>query len=134
MSGLVVRHLEGDRFRVEIRGHVVEVDQPIEDGGDDKAPTPTELFAASLASCVGFYAERFLRRHDLPVEGLTAECSFEMATDRPARVVSMDVRLGLPDRVPAERLPALRAVVEHCTVHNSLVQPPAVTIRLPGDP
>lgn len=69
MSGLVVRHLEGDRFRVEIRGHAVEVDQPIEDGGDDKAPTPTELFAASLASCVGFYAERFLRRHDLPVEG-----------------------------------------------------------------
>jgi hypothetical protein len=57
-----------------------------------------------------------------------------MATDRPARVVSMDVRLGLPDRVPPERLSALQAVVEHCTVHNTLVQPPAVTIRLPGDP
>jgi putative redox protein len=134
MSDLVVRHLEGDRFRIEIRGHALEVDQPIEDGGDDKAPTPTELFAASLASCVGFYAERFLRRHDLPVDGLTVECSFEMASDRPARVVSIDLRVGLPAGVPGDRISALRAVVEHCTVHNTLVQPPAVTIGLPGDP
>jgi putative redox protein len=134
MSNVVVRHLERDRFRIEIRGHELDVDQPIEDGGDDKAPTPTELFAASLASCVGFYAERFLRRHDLPAEGLTAEYSFEMATDRPARVSSIDVRLGLPAGIPRDRLSALRSLVEHCTVHNSVMQPPAVTIRLPGDP
>jgi putative redox protein len=127
---LVVRHLERDRLRIEIRGHHLDVDQPVEDGGDDKAPTPTELFAASLASCVGFYAERFLRRHDLPTEGLAVECSFRMASDRPARVVSIDVRVALPDGVPPERGPALRAVVEHCTVHNTLVQPPVVTIDL----
>ncbi len=99
MSGLVVRHLEGDRFRIEIRGHALEVDQPIEDGGGRQGADADRVFAASRASCVGFYAERFLRRHDLPVEGLTVECSFEMATDRPARVVSMDVRLGVPDGV-----------------------------------
>jgi uncharacterized OsmC-like protein len=127
---LVVRHLERDRLRIEIRGHHLDVDQPVEDGGDDKAPTPTELFAASLASCVGFYAERFLRRHDLPTEGLAVECSFRMASDRPARVVSIDVRVALPDGVPPERRPALRAVVEHCTVHNTLMQPPVVTIDL----
>jgi putative redox protein len=128
MPSLVVRHLERDRLRIEVRGHHVDVDQPVEDGGDDKAPTPTELFAASLASCVGFYAERFLRRHDLPTEGLAVDCSFRMASDRPARVVSIDVRVALPDGVPEERVPAFRAVVEHCTVHNTLMQPPVVTI------
>jgi putative redox protein len=130
VPNLVVRYLERDRLRIEIRGHHLDVDQPVEDGGDDKAPTPTELLAASLASCVGFYAERYLRRHDLPTDGLGVDCSFRMASDRPARVVAIDVRVVLPDGVPEERLPALRSVVEHCTVHNTLTQPPAVTIEV----
>jgi putative redox protein len=130
MSGIVVRHVERDRFRIEIRGHNLDVDQPIEDGGDDKAPTPTELFVASLASCVAFYARRYLWRHELPTEGLAVECSPTMAVDRPARVVSMDVRVTLPRGVPSHRMPGLRAVVEHCTVHNSLRHPPEVTIEL----
>ena len=65
MNGIKVRHEEGDRFRVSIRGHELFVDQPVDDGGQDSAPTPTELFVAGLASCVAFYAGRFLRRHDL---------------------------------------------------------------------
>jgi putative redox protein len=39
-------------------------------GGGDVGPTPTELFVAGLASCVAFYARRYLRRHDIDAEGL----------------------------------------------------------------
>ena len=42
-----------DRFDIQIRGHTITVDQPTEIGGDDVGPTPTELFVAGLASCVG---------------------------------------------------------------------------------
>jgi organic hydroperoxide reductase OsmC/OhrA len=51
---LFVRHLDGDRFAINIRGHQIHVDQPIDAGGEDTAPTPTELFIAGLASCVAF--------------------------------------------------------------------------------
>jgi uncharacterized OsmC-like protein len=50
------RYLGGDRFVLEVRGHQLYVDQPREAGGSDAGPTPTELFVASLAGCVGFYA------------------------------------------------------------------------------
>ncbi|MDF2146736.1 OsmC family protein [Knoellia sp. p5-6-4] len=46
-----VGHLDGDRFEIGIRRHRVTVDQPVDAGGEDTAPTPTELFIASLASC-----------------------------------------------------------------------------------
>jgi organic hydroperoxide reductase OsmC/OhrA len=36
--------------------------------------TPTELFAASLAACVAFYAGRFLRRHGLTADWLRVDC------------------------------------------------------------
>ena len=117
----------GDRFSIAIRDHVVEVDQPAEDGGDDTAPTPLELFLASLASCVAHYARRYLRRHDLPTEGLAVTCRWEMAKN-PARVGSVDIDLTIPNGVPEERREALVAVASHCTVHNSLVNAPEVRV------
>jgi len=126
---LRVEHRGGDRFDIDVRGHVIGVDQPVEDGGDDTAPTPTELFIASLASCVAFYARRYLARHDLPTEGLVVEATFDMGT-RPARVSGIDVRLILPAGVPAERRDALLAVAAHCTVHNTLTTTPKVAITL----
>ncbi|MGZ8624798.1 MAG: OsmC family protein [Actinomycetota bacterium] len=130
MNGINVLHEGGDRYRIRIRGHEVLVDQPMDDGGEDTAPTPTELFVAGLASCVAFYAGRFLRRHDLPAEGLAVECGFTFASDRPARVGKIEMAVRLPEGFPEERRQALLSVVEHCTVHNSLQRPPEVGIAL----
>ena len=126
---LRVRHLGGDRFAVTVRGHEIMVDQPVDAGGEDTAPTPTELFVAGLATCVAFYAQRFCVRHGVDPEGL------EVATDyaiggRPAQVTELNVLLTPPPGLPAERREAFRAVAAHCTVHNTLVNPPEVDIRL----
>jgi putative redox protein len=41
----------GYRCRVTARAFEIRVDEPLEAGGDDTGPQPTELFLASLASC-----------------------------------------------------------------------------------
>jgi len=128
-SEMTVTHLDGDRFRVDLRGHAFTVDQPVEDGGQDTAPTPTELFVAGLASCVAFYARRYLARHDLPAGGLKVATSYTMAS-RPARVATVRLELALPHGVPADRRDALLAVASHCTVHNTLTAAPDVTITV----
>jgi putative redox protein len=129
MNALTVRHLDGDQFAIDIRGHTLLVDQPVDSGGLDTAPTPTELFLAGLASCVAFYARRFLARHELASEGLSVSLEYEMA-DRPARVAAARVVLNPPPTLPPERLAAFLAVASHCTVHNSLAQPPVVDVVL----
>jgi putative redox protein len=130
LADIEVRYVRGDRFLIETRGHHLVVDQPRESGGDDVGPTPTELFVAGLAACVGFYAERFLLRHRLPSEGLKVECDFGMTTEGPARVGAIDLRLTVPEEFPPERRAALLAVVEHCTVHNSLRAAPDVRLSI----
>lgn len=124
----------GDRYRIAIRGHEVMVDQPVEDGGEDSAPTPTELFVAGLASCVAFYGGRYLRRHKLPVAGFAVDCSFAFAEDRPARVRSIRIDVALPTGFPDERRDAFLAVLEHCTVHNSISVKPDIAIALSVEP
>lgn len=130
---LRVLHRGGDEFDILVRGHVLTVDQPEADGGDDSGPTPTELFVAGLASCVAFYARRYLSRHQLPTAGLAVETSYELAR-KPARVGTVSMRLVVPDGVPPERREALLAVASHCTVHNSLVTPPEVSLDLVDQP
>jgi putative redox protein len=120
----------GERYEVTLRGHRVTVDQPAALGGDDGAPTPTELFVASLATCVAFYAGRYLTRHGHSRQGLAVHTDFDMATDRPARVAAIRITVQVPEGLPTERRAALAAVTTHCTVHNSLTTTPKVTITL----
>src|SRR5512132_765612 len=130
MPNLSVTHQAGDRCQLQVRGHRLLCDQPVADGGTDQGPTPTELFVASLAACVGFYARRFLARHHLETAGLRVETAFTTSPDRPARVATITLRLLLPQPLEENRRRALLAVVDHCTVHNSLRISPEVRVML----
>jgi putative redox protein len=127
---VAVRHIDGDQYAVTARGHEVLVDQPAADGGGDAAATPTELLVASLASCVAFYAGRYLLRHGLDRAGLAVAAEFAMAAGRPARVGAIRLRITVPGGVPPQRTQALLAVASHCTVHNTLRQHPDISIEL----
>ncbi len=120
----------GDSYRIATRGHALLADQPVAHGGQDQAPTPTELMVGSLASCIAFYVGRYLRRHQLDPVGFGVRADFGMATDTPARVSDVHLAIRVPAGVPADRRKALLAVASHCTVHNTLRQPPEVTITL----
>ncbi len=126
---LDVTHLGGDRFEIAVRGHRVVTDQPVDAGGEDAGPTPTELFVAGMGACVAFYARRYLRRHELPEDGLSVRTTWELG-GRPARVQRLEVELTVSDAVPEERRDALLAVASHCTLHNTLQEPPEVQVRL----
>ena len=130
MARIEVAHEDGERYAISTRGHTFWVDQPVHDGGADAAVTPTELWVAGLAGCVAFYAGRFLDRHGIERAGLAVTCDFEMATDRPARVATIEVRVHPPEGFPEGFRDRLLAVVDHCTVHNSMTDPPMVAIAL----
>lgn len=124
----VVRE-SGVRFSARIGRHEVVFDQPLAAGGTDLGPTPTDVFVASLAGCVAYYAERFLERHGHAAEGLRVSADFTMA-DHPARVAAIELSVRLPDELSDTTRRALQAVVEHCTVHNSIVDAPLVRIAI----
>ena len=126
---ITVRHLDGDRFAIDVRGHRLTVDQPVGDGGADTAPTPTDLFAAGLAACVAFYARRFLARHQLSSDGLAVYAEYKIG-GRPVRVDDIRIMITPPPILPVERVDAFLAVASHCTVHNTLENPPVVRIEI----
>jgi hypothetical protein len=91
-----------------------------------------QLFAASLVACTAHYAGSYLARHGLSTDGLVVQGDFVMASDRPARVVSLSVRITPPVGLSESRKAGLLAVASQCTVHHSLQQPPTVSVVLSG--
>ncbi|GAA2539920.1 OsmC family protein [Streptomyces levis] len=129
-TGVVdVDPVAGDAYEIRVRGHVLTVDQPPADGGDDTAPTPVELFVAAVASCAAHYAGRFLDRHGVGRSSLSVRAEYRMADDRPARVAALALTVRAPVLEPRQ-LAALRAVVSHCTVANTLARAPRIDLEV----
>ena len=129
MPRIEVARESGVRFRAFVRGHAITFDQPIEAGGTDMGPSPTDVFVASLAGCVAYYVERFLERHGIDAEGLRVVTDFEMA-NHPSRVADIELAIVIPAGLPDKLRAPLLAVAEHCTVHNSIAAAPSVRIEL----
>jgi len=51
VTAVTATWLGGFQARVETRGHEIAVDEPASDGGEDRGMMPTDLLAASIASC-----------------------------------------------------------------------------------
>jgi uncharacterized OsmC-like protein len=126
VDDIMVHHHYDDEFAVLVRDNLIHVDQPIEAGGGDAGPTPTELFVVSLAACVAVYARRYLARHGLPADGLDVTATYTMSDHPPARVTGIAVRITPPAALPEHRRKALIAVAEHCRVHNSIMRTPEI--------
>lgn len=121
-SSIAIRSLSSNAIEVMIRGHRLVLDQPVDEGGADQGPTPTELFVAALAACSVHYARAYLRQHDH--EEVGADCSFETSEGTPHRVTEIDLTLELPATLDEHRLSAALRAAGHCTVHNTLAVPP----------
>lgn len=104
--------------RVEIRSHHLTVDEPRGQGGDDEGPTPQELLAASLASCVAITLEMYARRKGWDIEPLEVECEYETA-ERGAPT-EFNLVLRLPQSCTDDQVERLKAIAAKCPVHRAL--------------
>ena len=128
---LRVTHDGGARFRIDVRGHALFVDQPLSAHGADTAPTPTELFVASVAACAAFYGRTYLARRGLPdTVDVTARWRLSRAPDRVAQVSLLVDAPG----VPRDKLAVFQRVLDGCLVHNTLKNPSDVKIQLSSPP
>ena len=110
------------------RGHTVRVDEPVEFGGEDTGPMPTEMMAIALSSCMCIAiawaaGKRRVRLDDVKVHV------------RPHRVVG-EPRHGAYDlwvesSTPEDQLdPVVALAARYCWVTNTIRNPPDIRYHL----
>ena len=128
---IISRVHDGARIETIIDGRfTIESDQPAPIGAD-RAPSPYDVFLASLAGCTGYFAQRYCRKWNLPHEGITVELDPVFS----AKHVLTDIhlRLRVPAGFPPDHLPGLLRNAGACPVKKAMDAPPVVTLELIAD-
>jgi len=114
----VARRKGNYRHEIEIRSHQIGADEPEDAGGDDTAPNPQELLAASLASCTAVTMEMYARRKGWDIGPIEVEAEYSPAErGAPTR---FQMVLRLPKDLQPEQVDRLRAIAAKCPVHRTL--------------
>ena len=107
-------------FETIIGNHRLLTDVPASMGGQDRAPTPPELFVASLGTCVGALVAQYCGRSGVDASDMTVDVAFSKA-DQPTRLTDIQIAINMPNATCQDREAAIRRVAEHCPVHETIV-------------
>ncbi len=114
-------------------GFEIKTDQPVSAGGEGSAPTPFDLFLASLGTCAGIFAVSFLQGRGLSTEGFKINLDFDW--DQKAHLVKkIGMNITLPKGFPEQYRSALIKSVDLCLVKRHLSAPPEFEIVLQEKP
>jgi len=117
------------RVNVEYEGYTIMTDQPIDSGGEGTAPTPFELFMASIGSCAGVYALNFCQSRGIQIDGLKVRLKADYSKEE-KRVTAVTILIKLPSGFPNMYKAALRRSVESCTVKRNIQNPPQFQVTI----
>ena len=118
----------GKRVDTRIGNHVIRTDQPLSAGGEDSAPTPFDLFLASLGTCAGIFVAGFCQKRGLPTEGIRIVQRNEV--DPETGVLSrVELDVVVPAGFPERYLDALVRVADQCKVKRAIQAQPAFAVK-----
>jgi putative redox protein len=122
-----IRFPGGLAVEADLDGHTVRTDQPVAIGGGGSAPSPFDLFLASIGTCAGYYALRFCQARALPTEDLGLRLTTEK--DSASKLVThVSIELALPPEFPENYREAIVRAIEQCSVKKHLLDPPHVEV------
>jgi putative redox protein len=118
MASASTRRVGTYETEVEIRGHRLVADEPPEhEGGGDKGPTPTELLAASLATCTAITMELYAGWKGWELGAVEVDVDWPDAVEGGTKLsVDIRIRADLTD----EQRERLLVVAGRCPVHKLL--------------
>jgi ribosomal protein S12 methylthiotransferase accessory factor len=129
MARMTVSFPGNKKVDCSVRDFTISTDQPLAAGGDNSAPSPFELFLASIATCAGIYAVGFCEKRQLSTEGMSLE--LDTQKDEETGLIG-NVKLVLhtaPD-FPEKYHKAIINSMDLCAVKKHMQNPPSFEIEV----
>jgi putative redox protein len=108
-------------------GHLIKTDQSVSSGGQNSAPSPFELYLASIGTCAGIYVKSFCDNRKIPTEKIKIiqTTEYNKETGLPVNI-TLDIQL--PSDFPEKYKEAVISVAELCKVKKSIAAPPVFEV------
>lgn len=110
------------------KGFTIKTDQPQPKGGDGSAPSPFDLFLASIGTCSGVYVLDFCANRGISLENVRVVQTMKRDPES-GMIVAVTLRIELPKDFPDKYKDSLVRAVDLCTVKKHIMNPPQFTIE-----
>jgi len=119
---------EGNKIvNANMNGMIVKTDQPVKAGGNGSAPSPFDLFLASIGTCAGIFVKSFCDQRGISTENI--KLSQELEFDAVAHLVKkINIEIQVPIDFPEKYKEALVNAANLCSVKKHLHQPPTIEV------
>jgi len=118
----------GLRINANYKGFVIETDQPTYAGGEGSAPSPFDLFLASIGTCSAYYVLAFCKERKIS----TKNASVILTTERnphTKRIERISLEINLPTEFPEKYKNAVLKAVDKCTVKKHILNAPIFDVK-----
>ena len=111
------------KVNTKLNGQIIKTDQPLQGGGEGSAPSPFDLFLASIGTCAGIYVKGFCDQRGLSSDGikLIQRMNFNPET---RLIDKIDLEIQVPKDFPEKYKEAVINSANLCTVKKHLQNPP----------
>ena len=127
-SQMIVTLPGGKRVDTAIGNHVIRTDQPTTAGGEDSAPSPFDLFLASIGTCAGIFVAGFCQKRGLPTDGIKLLQRNHYDADG-VTLVRVELDVVVPPGFPEKYLEALVRVADQCKVKKAIQAQPVFEVK-----
>ncbi len=126
---MIVTFPGGKRVDAAYKGFTIRTDQPPAAGGEGSAPSPFDLFLASIGTCAGIYVLGFCRERRIPIEG--ARLVQRMERNPETKMIGrIAIDIELPAGFPEKYREAVKSAADLCTVKKHIARPPEFDIQV----
>lgn len=128
----------GFRTSIHVRDHHFVADEPIDKGGTNDGPTPTEMMTAALASCTSITMRMYADRKGWPVRAIDIHVEHRRVDEiddtdpqpRPRRVDVFDLAITIDGDLTVEQRDRLLYIAGRCPVKRALEGSSRITTSL----
>jgi putative redox protein len=118
MTISIIRDKSGTmRHHVHIGNHVMAVDEPAENGGEDSGPNPHDLYDAAAGACKALTVLWYAKRKGIPLEDIHVDVARD-ATQERSGIYRLNVTLKLDGKLSDAQRQELLSVAAKCPVHK----------------
>lgn len=117
----------GKIITAHLKGHDIKTDQPVAGGGTNTAPTPFDLFLASIGTCAGIYVKSFCDQRGIQTDKIkiVQSVDYNMEKHLPSNI-KLDIQL--PADFPEKYRNAVISAADLCAVKRAIADPPVFEV------
>jgi len=119
----------GKRVDASYHGFEIRTDQSKENGGENTAPAPFDLFLASIGTCAGIYVLSFCQARHIETDNVKIGLDFHR-NQQSGMIENINFEVTVPADFPEKYHKAIVRAIDQCAVKKHMINPPQFDIRV----